>query len=175
MVQGDVEVCSCALGWQKLSVTLRGHPHLCNCPCTPVPLPAWEGKAFQISTCACQAEPGFPVGQGMWATPQALQLLGKEQVLGIGIALSWACSEAATFARLSSSHSPIVRSWGVFSRLTVLVQDTEWPLMSGAPQGLWQRALSLRASWKLGRSNAGFWFTQPCRVKEDRSCRFSYL
>lgn len=125
------------LAGRQRPVTLGGHPHLCSCPCTPVPLPAWEGTAFQNSRCACQAQPGFPVGWGAWAAPQALQLLGNEQVLGISTALSWACSEAATCARLSSSHSPITQSWGAFSSLTVLVQDTEWPLMSGAPQRLW--------------------------------------
>lgn len=75
----------------------------------------------------------FPAGWGPWAAPQAPQLLGKEQVLGTNIALSWACSEAVTSAMLSSSsQSPITQSWGAFSSLTALVQDTEW-----APQGLW--------------------------------------
>lgn len=34
-------------------------------------------------------------------------------------------------------------------------------------QRLWQGVTSLQAGHKLGRSNVGFQFIQPCRVKED--------
>lgn len=46
------------------------------------------GTTFQSSRCACHAELVFPAGWRTWAAPQELQLLEKEPVLGISIALN---------------------------------------------------------------------------------------
>lgn len=56
-----------------------------------------KGQLFKVSHVLAKQRQCFLQAGDMWAAPQALQLVGKEQVLGISITLSWAHSEAAAF------------------------------------------------------------------------------
>lgn len=72
----------------SFAVPLRGNPQLCNRSCSSVPLPVWEETEFRSSRCACWAEVVFP---DSWVDA------GQGWILGISVALSWACSKAAAF------------------------------------------------------------------------------
>lgn len=114
----------------SFAVPLRGNPQLCNCSCSSVPLPVWEETEFRSSRCACRAEVVFPDSWGD---------AGQGWILGISIALSWACSKAAAFCAAVLLTQPHTQPCGAFSSLMGLVQDTEVymnkalrPLMSEA-------------------------------------------
>lgn len=79
---------SCSEGILACATTLA---LLSHCQCR-------KGQLFKVShVLAKQRQWGLLRAGRTWAAPQALQLVG-EQVLGISISSSWACSEAAAAA-----------------------------------------------------------------------------
>lgn len=114
LVQGDGQVSAgVPLAGRQLAVTLQGYPRLCNTSCSSVPSPRWEGTAFQFHT-GLPSRGSVSCGlRGTWAAPQALQLVGKEQVLGNSIASILGTQRSGSFLLGSPPHTALSLSLGV--------------------------------------------------------------